>query len=125
MKKLFVYILAVMIVLPLTLPLVLAHCPLCTGAAVAGVGVARFYGVDDGIVGLFLGAFIVSTGLWVDRWLKKKKKSYPFQAFILVLLSFLLLVIPLYIAGVITSFEMVKSMPQYSMLGMGIYGLDK
>ncbi len=110
-----------------SLNLVLAHCPLCTGAAVAGVGVARFYGVDDSIVGLLLGAFVASTGLWVDKWLKKRKKkiNFPMQAFILVLLSFLLLVIPLYMKGIITDFEMVQSMPQYSMLGMGVYGIDK
>jgi|SRR3989344_1188630 len=125
MKKLFVYILAVMIVLSLTLPLVSAHCPLCTGAAVAGVGVARFYGVDDSIVGLFLGAAIISSALWFNKWLKKKIKI-PFQEILLVLFSFFMFAIPFYYAGLITNFDMVKSMPEHhSMLGLGILGIDK
>ena len=36
-------------------PLVSAHCPLCTAGAAVGIGVARFYGVNDSIVVLFLG----------------------------------------------------------------------
>lgn len=109
----------------ISLDLVNAHCPLCTGAAIAGVGVARFMGVDDSIVGLFLGAFIISTALWFSKWLVKKKVKIPFQEIALVLLSFFLLVFSLYTVGLITNFEMIKSMPEYSMLGMGIYGIDK
>lgn len=126
--KIIFGIIAVILMSVISLNLVSAHCPLCTAGAVAGVGVARFYGVDDSIVGLLLGAFVASTGLWVDKWLKKRKKkiNFPMQAFILVLLSFLLLVIPLYMKGIITDFEMVKSMPEHhSILGMGVYGIDK
>lgn len=117
-----------MLISIINLSLVSAHCPLCTAGAVAGVGAARYYGVDDSIVGLLLGAFVASTGLWVDKWLKKRKKkiNFPMQAFILVLLSFLLLFIPLYMKGIIANFEMVRSLPEvHSMLGMGIYGIDK
>ncbi len=103
-----------------------AHCPLCTAAAGAGVGIARFYGVDDSIVGLLLGGFVASSGLWIHKWLKKKGKNYLMQPIVLVLASFLMLAIPLYTANVITDFEMVKSMPDHhSMLGFGIYGIDK
>ena len=106
-------------------PLVSAHCPLCTAGAAVGIGVARFYGVNDSIVGLFLGAFIVSTALWFNKWLLKKGKNFVLQEIVLVLLSFLLLAVPLYTGGVITNFAMVKSMPEYhSILGMGIYGID-
>ena len=49
-----------------------AHCPLCTGAAVAGVELARVTGLDDSIVGILLGAVIVSSALWFNKWLKKK-----------------------------------------------------
>lgn len=107
-------------------PLISAHCPLCTAGAVGGIGIARYLGVDDSIVGLFLGAFIISTALWFNKWILKKGRNFPLQETILVVASFLLLVIPLYTAGVITDFEMVKSMPEHhSMLGMGIYGIDK
>ena len=117
-----------MLISTIGLNLVSAHCPLCTAGAIAGFGVARAYGVDDSISGLLLGAFVASTGLWISNWLKRRKRKidFPMQAFILILLSFLSLVIPLYLKGVIIDFEMVKSMPNvHSMLGMGIYGIDK
>ena len=127
-KTIFIIIFGIIFISTIGLNLVSAHCPLCTAGAVAGVGAARYYGVDDSIVGLLLGAFVASTGLWISNWLKKRKRkiNFPFQVFILILLSFLLLVVPLYMKGTITDFEMVKSMPgHHSMLGMGVYGIDK
>jgi len=47
----------------------LAHCPLCTAAAGSGLAFTRFYGVDDVIVGLWLGAFVISSALWLSRLL--------------------------------------------------------
>lgn len=106
------------------IPTVSAHCPLCTIAAGAGIGAARFYGVDDSMVGLFLGAFIVSTALWFNRWLKTKI-DLPLQKFLVVFASFLLLIGPLYLAGIINNFETVKAIPTLSMWGLGIFGIDK
>ncbi len=107
----------------MALPLVLAHCPLCTTGAAVGVGIARTYGVDDSIVGLFLGALIVSSALWFNKWLTKKV-NYKLPSFIMVLVSFLIFAIPFYYAGLIINFEMVKSMPSaYGMTGLGIFGL--
>lgn len=125
MKKILLSILVLSSFLVL-IPLVSAHCPLCTAGAVVGVGTARYLGVDDSIVGVFLGAFIVSTALWFNKWLSKKRVNLPMQEFFLVVISFLLLAVPLYTGGVITNFDMVKSMPEHhSMLGLGIYGIDK
>ncbi len=124
MKKINILMIAVFSIT--AIGLVSAHCPLCTGAAVAGVGAARYFGVDDSIVGLMLGAFIISMALWFNKWLIKKKIKIPFQETLLVIVSFLLIVIPFYTAGIITNFDMVKSMPEHhSILGMGIYGVDK
>ena len=107
------------------IPFISAHCPLCTAGAAGGVAVARYFGVHDSLVGLFLGAFIISTALWFNKWLLKKGKNFPLQESILVVASFLLLAVPLYTGGVITDFAMVKSMPEHhSILGMGIYGID-
>lgn len=129
MKKIILLgIIAIILIPILSLNLVSAHCPLCTGAAIAGVGFTRAYGVDDSIVGLLLGGFIASTGLWIHNWLKRRKRKidFPLQALILVSLSFLLLAVPMYMKGMIIDFAMVKSMPEmHSMLGMGIYGIDK
>lgn len=107
-------------------PFVSAHCPLCTAGAVVGVGVTRSLGIDDSIVGLFIGAVIISTALWFNKWLLKKKIRIPFQETIMVIISFLLFAIPFYKIGIITNFEMVKSMPeQHAMTGLGIFGLGQ
>lgn len=125
-RSLFVVIAAGFILAAVLIPPVSAHCPLCTAGAAAGVGIARAFGVDDSIVGLFLGAFVAASALWLDRVLKKKEIDYPFQGFILVAISLLALAIPLYFAGIITNLEVVKSMPDYhAVLGMEVFGLDK
>ena len=107
------------------IPTVMAHCPLCTAAAGAGIGVTRWIGLDDSIVGLFLGAFIVSTGLWFNNWLKKKKVVFPIQGILIVFASFLLTITPLYLTGIIKNFDIVKSLPELSMLGLSVLGIDK
>ena len=89
MKKL---ILLSIILILLSLP-VYAHCPLCTAAIGAGAVTAKYYGMDMTIIGLFIGAFAISTGLWVGG--RIKKNYIKFQLHLIVLLSFLLTVIPL------------------------------
>ena len=124
MNKIGLFTLIVFVFLN-TIPAVIAHCPLCTTGAVVGVGVARAYGVDDSIVGLFIGAVIVSSALWFNKWLKKKI-NFPLQEALIVISSFLAFAIPFYFSGLITKFNVVKSMPQgYSILGLGVLGIDK
>jgi len=73
-----------------------AHCPLCTGAVGAAAVGAKYFGVDSSIIGVFIGAFAISTGLWFARWLKSRfQKTIPFQTPIVVILSFILTVVPL------------------------------
>ena len=74
-----------------------AHCPLCTGAVAGAAVVAKYYGMDLIILGLFVGAFGISTGLWVGR--KIRTEYFKFQLWTIVLLSFLLTVIPLRLLG--------------------------
>lgn len=63
---------------------VFAHCPLCTIAAGSMVLVTRQLGVDDVVVGTFIGAFIVSTAFWTSNFIVKKfKKKLPFQEYLL------------------------------------------
>lgn len=108
------------------IPPVSAHCPLCTAGAAVGVGIARAYGVDDSIVGFWLGAFVAASALWIDRLLRKRGIEYPFQGFILIAISLLALAVPLYYTGIITNVEVVKSMRDYqTILGMQALGLDK
>lgn len=123
--KFFVLSIFFTLALVLIIPNVLAHCPLCTAGAAASVGIARAYGVDDSIVGLLLGALIVSSALWFNKWLKKKV-NLPFQEALLVLISFLVIAIPFYYAGLIINFDMVRSMPEaHGMTGLGVLGLSQ
>lgn len=121
MKRIILLVLSFLWVIPS----VISHCPLCTAAAGTGVAAARFYGVDDSIIGVLLGGLIVSSALWFNKWLKKRL-NFKLQEALVVLASFLLFAIPFYIGGLITNVEMVKLMPEHhSMLGLGVYGIDK
>ncbi len=72
-----------------------AHCPLCTAAVGTAAVTAKYFGVDTSIIGVMIGAFGISTGLWVALAIKKKFKFIKFQTPLIVLASFLLTVIPL------------------------------
>ncbi len=88
-----------------------AHCPLCTAAVGSGVAITRFYGIDDSVVGVWIGAFIVSTTLWAAT--KIKKEYVPFQNYVLVAVAFLITVFPFYYVGLIGD------------LRYTIFGIDK
>lgn len=70
-----------------------AHCPLCTIGVAAAAGGAAYLGVHVAVIGLFVGAFAVSTGWWASRWLKKQ--CVPFQKTLIIVAAFLLTVIPI------------------------------
>ena len=75
------------------IPSAYAHCPLCTAAVGAAAISAKYYGMDSSIIGMLIGAFGISTGLWIG--LKIKKQYFKFQLPIIILLSYILTVIPL------------------------------
>lgn len=91
-----------------------AHCPLCAGAVGAAAVGANYIGLDSSIVGLFVGAFSISTGIWFAK--KIKKKYFKFQSFSLVVSSFLLTVIP--------SAKIVNDLTYISLFN-NVYFLDK
>ncbi len=70
-----------------------AHCPLCTIGAAAAAGTATLIGVDKIVVGIFIGAFAMSMGMWMARLIKKR--YIPFQKIIVVLAIFLSTVLPI------------------------------
>lgn len=79
------------------IPSVMAHCPLCTAATIVGVGVTRSLGLDDSIVGIFVGAMIISSALWLNNLMKKRNmggnaflrvSSITIATFVLTILSF-------------------------------------
>jgi hypothetical protein len=70
-----------------------AHCPLCTIGAATAAGGAAYLGINNAIIGVFIGAFAVSMGFWISKLIKKR--YIPFQSFLIILSSFLTTVIPL------------------------------
>ena len=47
-------------------------CAVCTVAVGASLGIARKMGVDDSVVGVWSGAFLVLLGYWTLKWMDKK-----------------------------------------------------
>lgn len=78
-----------------------AMCPLCTAGAAIGLSIARYYGVDDIVIGLWLGALAVSTALWINNVVKKRIKSnaVPFQGTLIVTAVIASTIVPFYLAG--------------------------
>src|SRR3989344_4755296 len=83
-------------------PRVMAHCPLCTGATIVGVGLTRSLGWDDSIVGVFVGAMIVSSALWINNIFKKR--NIGGNAFLrigsITVATFVLTILSFYFAGI-------------------------
>ncbi len=99
------------LVLLSAIPKALAHCPLCSAATGAAVVAARFYGVNDAIVGVFIGAFTLSTGLWFSNALKKRGFVFPAQSGILSAAGLLITVASLQIAKLFEASESLLGMP--------------
>jgi len=82
-----------------------AICPLCTIAVGAGVGFSRSLGIDDVIVGLWVGGLLVSASMWFFEWLKTKKitKKHTeiYWALGVALLMYAITLIPLKMTGII------------------------
>ena len=95
------HLMLIAIILLSRVPVAYAMCPLCTAGAAVGLGIARYYGVDDLVVGLWLGALAVSTGLWINNVVKKKGKPdmIPFQGFLVVTVMIASTIVPFYFAG--------------------------
>lgn len=79
-----------------------AHCPLCVAATGSFVATSRIMGIDDAITGTFVGAFIISTALWTDRMLSKRKIRLPLQPYALSLLFIALTFAGFFIFGFVS-----------------------
>lgn len=70
-----------------------AHCPLCTvGAGVTAAG-AVWFGVSKVVIGLLIGAFAMSLGMWFARI--PKKQYVHFQKTLIIGIIFFTTVLPL------------------------------
>lgn len=71
-------------------------CPLCVVAVGAGLGLSRWFGVDDIISSLWIGALLASLSWWTVVWLRKKNWNLKCDKFILPLAYYTLTILPLY-----------------------------
>ncbi len=62
-------------------------CAVCTVAVGASLEIARRYGVDDAVVGVWAGAMLALLGYWLILWFEKKNWNFPLRNLILMAVS--------------------------------------
>jgi len=65
-----------------------AVCPVCTVAIGGGVLLSRYLGVDDLVIGVWVGGLLFSLGLWTATYLKKQ--YLPLQKWLVVAIFWLM-----------------------------------
>lgn len=88
------FFLVLLLILPVFAIPVLAHCPLCTVGAAFVAGGAAVFGVHRMVIGVFIGAFAASMGVWFGRAVKKR--FIPLQKTAIFLASYILTVFPIW-----------------------------
>ena len=78
-----------------------AVCPVCIVAVGAGLGFSRWFGVDDVISSLWIGALLASISWWTIIWLNKKGWDFKFQKIIIPAAYYLLTLLPLYFIDIV------------------------
>lgn len=95
------YAIAIAGIIALVPTAVSAFCPVCTVAVAAGLGLSRYFKIDDLITGMWIGALMVSLTFWMFNWMKSKKVEpryiYPLAALALYFIT----ILPLYYTGII------------------------
>src|SRR3989344_5892903 len=114
MRKLYFVFLFSFLFIILSVTPVFAHCPICSAATGTLVASARVVGVDDIVVGTFVGAFAISTAFWVSNFITRRfKKTIHFQPYVLSAISLVSTVISFYMSnllGTMPSFLYVLGM---------------
>lgn len=85
----------------------LAFCPMCVVATGAFLGIFRWLGVDDTIIGLWLGGFILSISMVFNNFLIKKGKKKRFQFFLILLVFYGLAILFLYQFGDLSPYNKI------------------
>jgi len=62
-------------------------CAVCTVAVGASLEVARRYGVDDAVVGVWAGAMLALLGYWLILWFEKKEWNFAGRDLVLMVVS--------------------------------------
>ena len=71
-------------------------CPVCTIAVAAGIGILEGWGVDNVIIGLWLGALIVSSIAWMIDYLNRKNIHFLFRKILVIISFYAIFIWPLY-----------------------------
>jgi hypothetical protein len=97
MRKIFLLILGTFLLLAKP---ALAFCPVCTIAVGAGLGLSRYFGVDDTVSGVWVGALLLSLSFWTVSWFKKKNWNFRGSLVANIVFYYGITIIPLYFTGV-------------------------
>lgn len=76
-------------------------CPVCVVAIGAGLGLSRWFGIDDVISSIWIGALLTAITSWTLSYMKKKGWSFTDDGIVITLAYILLTYIPLYYAGIL------------------------
>ncbi len=100
----------------------LAFCPLCVVATGAFTALFRWLGVDDTIIGLWFGGFILFASIMLNNFLIRKGKKIRFQPFLIFSVFYGLVALFLYLSGTLTPYNKVFGVDKI-LLGMTLGGL--
>jgi hypothetical protein len=76
-------------------------CPVCVVAIGAGLGLSRWFGIDDLVSSVWIGAFMIAVISWTLSFMKKKKWDFQDDGIVVTLAYLVLTFVPLYYAGII------------------------
>ena len=93
LKISFIFLLSSFLFLPLR---AFAFCPACLVAIGTATGVFRWLGVDDSIIGLWIGGFIFSLSIFLSNLLIRKVGKIKFQSFLIAPVFYLLAILILW-----------------------------
>lgn len=85
----------------------LAFCPVCIVTTGAFLGIFRWLGVDDTIIGLWLGGFILSVSMVLNNFLIRKGKKIKFQLSLILFIFYGLVALSLYKLGGLSPYNKI------------------
>ena len=75
-------------------------CPICTVAVAAGIGVLEGWGVDNVLIGIWVGALVVSSIAWMIDYLNRKNIHFIFKPQLIIISFYAIFIWPLYYWGI-------------------------
>jgi len=106
-KSCFIFLLGLGFILIFFPVKALAFCPLCVVATGTLTGFFRWLGVDDAIIGLWLGAFILSASVVFNNFLIRKGRRVRFRLFLILSTFYGLATLFLYKFGALNPYNKI------------------